>query len=266
MIALFQEDPSPWFVALGRSHPVVLHLPLGLIPAMALLEYGAALFRRENPRGPILALAWLCAVFAGLATASGLVLAGEGGYTGETVGNHKIAGIALGVLSLLTAITAGFRKRAAFRILLLLTLAVMVPAGHLGGTITHGEDFLIEPFLAKKNAPDGNGGGEPDAPPPEPVSEFERVIAPILERTCTKCHNPDKQKGELLLTTPEGIMKGGEYGEVVVPGDPDKSELLQRCLLPLDDDDHMPPSDKPQPTAEELEKLRAWIAGGAKFD
>ena len=39
---------------------------------------------------------------------------------------------------------------------------------------------------------------------------FQRTIAPILERCCTKCHNPDKKKGELLMTTPEGLQAGGE--------------------------------------------------------
>ena len=95
---------------------------------------------------------------------------------------------------------------------------------------------------------------------------YQDHVRPIFADRCLTCHNPDKAKGELLLTTPEGIMKGGEYGEVIVAGKPDESELLVRCLLPLDDEDHMPPEDKPQPTAEELEKLRAWIAAGAKFD
>lgn len=87
----------------------------------------------------------------------------------------------------------------------------------------------------------------------------------MLERVCVQCHNPDKLKGELLLTTPEGVQKGGETGPVVKAGKPDESPLLQRCLLPLDDEDHMPPNKK-QPTATELDALRRWIADGAKFD
>ena len=68
-----------------------------------------------------------------------------------------------------------------------------------------------------------------------------------------------------MLTTVEGIQKGGENGAVIVPGKPDESPLLRRCELPLDDDDHMPPEGKPQPTAEELAALRAWLAAGAPF-
>jgi hypothetical protein len=253
-------------------------MPLALVPAMALLEFGALVFRRDVPRGAILTLAWLCAVSAGLATASGLVLAGEDGYGSDTVGNHKLAGIVLGSLAVLAAIAACFANRTPFRVLLLLAVAATVPAGHLGGSITHGADFLFEPLTHRQKAPrpagvgaagqndNGDSGGSGNATSGEPVSEYRDVIVPILDRTCSKCHNPDKQKAELLLTTPEGIMKGSENGPVLVPGKPDDSLLLTNCLLPIDDEFHMPPEGKPRPTADELEKLRAWIAAGAKFD
>ena len=281
--AILTDDPSPWLGLLGRSHPLVLHMPLGLVPAMFLLEFGALIVRRESPRGPICALAWLTAITAALATASGLVLAGENGSESELVGNHKIAGIVLGSLCVLAALFAGLKKRGPFRILLLLAVVAMLPAGHLGGSITHGEDFLLEPFETKapRPAPTGEGdtsngaesnGGTAAAPGdgaegalPAEVT-FAAHIQPFLERVCTKCHNPDKTKGELLLTTVEGIQKGGDYGEVIVPGDPKESALLYRCRYPLDDDEHMPPEGKPQPTERELQLLEAWIAAGAKFE
>ena len=79
-------DPAsawPWLAVFGRAHPVLLHLPLGILPALALLEFGAPLCRRELPRGPILALAALGGVCALLAGASGYVLGGEhGGRSG----------------------------------------------------------------------------------------------------------------------------------------------------------------------------------------
>ncbi|MCR9247868.1 MAG: hypothetical protein NXI31_22800 [bacterium] len=267
MIAnLLQDDPSPWLQALGRSHPVVLHLPLGLLPGMVLLEFGAAILRRDNPRGAVATLAWLCGICAALATVSGLLLAGENSSEGELVGNHKIAGIVLSVVCVLAAVASCFQKRTAFRVLLLVAFAVMVPTGHLGGSITHGEDFLFEPFDQQKPPQPADTPDSDNTPPTAAQSEFQRVIEPILERTCTKCHNPDKTKGELLLTTKAGILAGGEYGPVIVPGNPDESPLLQRCLLPIDDDEHMPPEGKPQPTESEIEALRQWIAGGAKFE
>ena len=46
---------------------------------------------------------------------------------------------------------------------------------------------------------------------------------------------------------------------------PGADAQVLEAMLPLDDEEHMPPEDKPQPTVDELEQLRAWIAGGAKF-
>ncbi|MBL8752071.1 MAG: hypothetical protein JNK15_02115 [Planctomycetes bacterium] len=254
-------DPSPWLAVFGRAHPVLLHAPLGLLPGLALLEFGAVLLRRPPPRGAVLALAWLCALTAAAAAASGLVWAGESNDGSPTLGQHKIAGLVLAGLCLVVAVLAFASSRGPFRIALVLACAAMFPTGHLGGEMTHGSDFLFAPLRDKK--PPAKGPG-PDGTPP-PASEYTRTIAPILDRVCTSCHNPDKQKGELLLTTPEGIRKGGENGAVVVAGKPDESPLLARCLLPLDHDDHMPPAEKKQPTADELAALRAWIEAGAGF-
>jgi hypothetical protein len=237
---------------LGRAHPVLLHAPLGVLPAIALLEFGSLLLRRAPPRGSVMALAWFNAVAAALATVSGLLLASQG-YEGDTIGTHKVLGIVLGALSLVAAALSLLARRAPFRIALFAALVVMIPAGHLGGSLTHGADFLFP----KSSAPfEGATEG----------GEFADTIVPILRRTCIRCHDSDKQKGELLLTTVEGIRKGGENGEVVVPGKPDESPLVLRCELPLDHDDHMPPAEKPQPTKEEIAALRDWVARGAKFD
>lgn len=246
-------DPSPWLAVFGRAHPVLLHAPLGILPAIAVLEFGAVLCRQPLPRGPVLALTVVNALAAATAAATGLVLAGEGGYADELLGPHKLTGLAVAALSALMALVAARQGRAPFRLLLALALAAMVPAGHLGGSITHGSDFLTAPL-------------HPPAAKPQPTGNvYTDTIAPLLQRTCTNCHKPGKTKGELLLTTPDGIRKGGENGAVLVPGKPDESPLYTRCQLPIDADDHMPPEGKPQPTAEELAALRSWIAAGAPF-
>ncbi len=280
---LIPDDPSPWLSVFGRAHIVLLHAPLGILPAIAVLEYGAALLRRPPPRGAVLTLAWLVALAAAAAATSGLVLAGEGKSEGELLGQHKLLGITLGALCVAAAVAACFARRTPFRLLLLAALVVMVPTGHFGGAMTHGRDFLFGPLDAEPapapaataaatpavtasaaGAP-AHGGAASPAPAAASASDFTRVVMPILERTCTGCHNPDKQKGELVLTTPAGIVKGGENGAVLVAGKPDESPMVRRCELPLDDDDHMPPEGKPQPTAAELAALRQWIAAGAPF-
>lgn len=58
------------------------------------------------------------------------------------------------------------------------------------------------------------------------------------------------------------IMKGGKDGKVIEPNNPDKSDLIQRLLLPDEDDKHMPPRDKPQPDDQQIALLHWWIENG----
>lgn len=265
-------DLSPWLAVFGRAHPLLLHAPFGLLPAMALFEFGPMLLRRDPLPGVVQALAVLTGLSGALAMASGLVLGGEQDGGGELLSQHKTAGIVLGGLCLLLLVLSFRPGRLPLRLALLGALGAMVPAGHLGGSLTHGKDFLTAPLHGKPDTP-----SKPLVTTLPPVQQpsttvttpatatFATTVQPMLERVCVQCHNPDKLKGELLLTTPEGVQKGGENGPVVEAGKPEESPLLQRCLLPLDDEDHMPPEGKKQPTAAELDMLRKWIADGAKF-
>ena len=93
---------------------------------------------------------------------------------------------------------------------------------------------------------------------------FNDVIMPILEAKCTSCHGADKGKGKLRMHTFADIMKGGGDGPTtVVAGKPDDSLAIVRANLPADDDEHMPPSDEPQLTKEEIAILKWWIKEGA---
>ena len=93
---------------------------------------------------------------------------------------------------------------------------------------------------------------------------YTDIIAPILAEKCASCHGEEKSKGKLKLHTFADIKRGGSEGEVnLVPGKATDSLLIQRILLPNDDDEHMPPEDEPQVTADELALLKWWIDGGA---
>jgi Leucine-rich repeat (LRR) protein len=62
------------------------------------------------------------------------------------------------------------------------------------------------------------------------------------------------------------LMKGGKDGPVIIPGNVAKSEMAKRLSLPRNNDDHMPPKEKPQPTEQEIALIHWWIASGAPFD
>ena len=83
---------------------------------------------------------------------------------------------------------------------------------------------------------------------------YSKIVQPILESRCVECHGEKKQKGKLRLDAPEHITKG----DVVVAGKSGESELLQRVILPEDDDDLMPPKGDPL-TKAQIAALTWWI-------
>ena len=91
--------------------------------------------------------------------------------------------------------------------------------------------------------------------------DFSHDIVPILRQHCGECHTGDKKKGGLSFNTRETLLKGGEDGPVVQPGDAGHSPLLT-AVLSTDPDRRMPPKG-PRLTLEETKKLRGWIDGGA---
>jgi len=92
---------------------------------------------------------------------------------------------------------------------------------------------------------------------------FEEVRA-IFEGKCLECHNPDKTKGKLLMTTREAFLKGGDSGHALIGVDAAQSELVKRLTLPKDHDDIMPPKGGPLPAAE-IDVIRRWVAEGAAW-
>ncbi len=88
---------------------------------------------------------------------------------------------------------------------------------------------------------------------------YQDHVFPLIENNCGKCHNPDKKKGDLDLTTYSGVMKGGGSGQVVVSGNLDGSKLW-RAITQVEEPT-MPPN-KPKLPDKELDVFRKWIAGG----
>jgi len=259
-----------WAEALARLHPVLLHLPIGLIVALCWLEFWGWFKKGEDRRRGQGALVWLLVLSTPLAAASGWLLHEGGGY-GEKVEWHEWGGISLAFLSL-AAGWSFWRRSRLYPWLVWLGFVLLVPTAHLGAGLTHGEDFLLEPWLepAEDEGTASNVQGDPaqlvvdgqdselNAPPPLGFAD----VLPILEARCTRCHGEKKQRGDLALHTEAGALAGGEYeGPSVVFGDPDASPLITRIRLPLDHEDHMPPENKPQPTALEVAWLEAWIRG-----
>jgi len=102
--------------------------------------------------------------------------------------------------------------------------------------------------------------GETAKPTPEQLQFFETKVRPILVANCQKCHSGKEPKGDLSLDSRGGLLAGGETGDVVVPGQPEKSllvEAINRTSI------EMPP-DKKLADAD-IATLTEWVKLGAPW-
>jgi len=94
---------------------------------------------------------------------------------------------------------------------------------------------------------------------------YDADIKPIFQKSCFKCHGPDKQKAKLRVDSLAALKKGGEDGDVLSVGKSEKSRLVHSVARILDEDENMPPEDKGDPlTKDQVALIRAWIDQGAK--
>jgi hypothetical protein len=104
---------------------------------------------------------------------------------------------------------------------------------------------------------------KPVGPPvtPEAMELFEKHIRPILAEHCIRCHGPKKQKSELRLDSRAAMLKGNDSGPAIVPGNPDRSMLIQ--AIRYNTTVKMPPPGKLPHRA--ITALTAWVKMGAPW-
>ena len=95
--------------------------------------------------------------------------------------------------------------------------------------------------------------------------DFAREIQPLIESACLNCHNEKKAEGGLRLDTRKGALTGGDNGEAIVPGRPADSPFYALTILAADDDEVMPPEKEGPLAKSQIERLKKWIAEGAKW-
>jgi uncharacterized membrane protein len=248
-----------WLQVAGRMHPLVLHFPIVLLLLCAVWE-SANFFKQPYPQvrgigdGLLLAAA-LTTVITALA---GLFLSREEGYEPDTLLWHKWGGVLVSVLLLAWyAFRNTVRQsKIAFVSTAVVGVFAIIITGHQGANITHGENFLMAPILAQA-----------EKPPVllEDAVVYTDMVQPILEAKCNNCHNEQKAKGELVMTTTAALLKGGKNGALWDSTAPDWGLMLHRIHLPEEAKKHMPPKGKPQLSDEEVQVLYHWIKSGASF-
>lgn len=270
-----EKEVSDWVLFFGRFHPLVLHLPIGFLVAAFALELLSRRARFRAYRASVGFVLLAGAVLTVVTTVLGYMLSQEGGYDPDLLSTHQWTGIAAAITAALAYVLR--LKSRAFRMAdkaYLATMWVMilflVTAGHYGGSLTHGSDFLAQYMPEGLRSIAGiSVDKEVEIRQITDIGKaevFKDVVYPILDSRCISCHNKEKRKGELMMHTEEALMKGGENGPALVPGNAEESRMIQMIHLPEVHDDHMPPKGKRQLTPEQVELLTWWVAEGAPFD
>jgi uncharacterized membrane protein len=257
---------------LGRFHPVLLHLPIGVFALILMQELGAIF----GSRRPELKHTSAFPMFFGAASAIIAVIAGFLLYQGEDYGDSEVVtrhlwgGLIFAVVAVFTFIVKSWTVSRAgnpafYRLLLFSSVGIMGFASHDGASITHGEGYLTQYAPDPVRKVIGLDVKKPEAPA-KPVAEqlvYADLVAPILERRCVQCHKEGKAKGKLRMDTFEMLVAGGKEGPAFEPGDSAKSNIIIRIDLPMDDEEHMPPEGKPDIEEHEVAVLKWWIDNGA---
>jgi len=248
---------------LGRFHPVLVHLPIGILLIAAFFQLLAwkPAFTFLQPAIPFIVF-WgmIGAVFSCI---TGYMLSLSGDYDEQLVSRHQWMGIITAVVSLVLCLLYRFSVSEKIARWFSAGIIVLISiTGHLGGSLTHGSGYLTEGF---KNTAEKEVSMKP-IPNIQEAALYADVVQPLLQAKCYSCHGEAKQKGKLRLDLQEFILKGGKDGKVIKPGKADESAMIERLLLPTTNEDHMPPKEKKQLTPGEISLLHWWISTGADFN
>ena len=279
LIGILNSD-AWWVPNVGEYHPLVLHLPIGIVFLTLVMEVCSWLsFGRYRPMtGLALFLAFVMGAFS---CATGLFdLKVEGvahNDWSDDMFKHMWLGIIfVGILGLAFLAKIWGRHSGSrgpvYGILLFGAAGVLAYGAHFGGLETH----KVDPIEITLKGFELIGGEDKQSDNGDPVSvtklpkdrlAYKEVVYPIMETKCLDCHSEEagKSKGGLYLDTYENFLVGGDGIDeepprfTLVPGDSKKSFMIVALHLPMDDDYHMPPEKKKQMEPHEIELLTWWV-------
>jgi len=288
MNLLLQADST---LFLGRFHSLAVHLPIGFLVLAALLYVISRFSKTETLQKPIPIILFFGALGAIASVVLGWFLSEEGGYPENTIFWHQWLGIAVACFSTGSWLwIKGFfgktkskdpaqlsnevesvsnHKKSLGWILGILVLLVSI-TGHLGGNLTHGEDYLFVYAPEALRSLMWNEDAEKETrflfpEEPDSVLLFGNIIHQVLIEKCSSCHDEVTKKGGFLLTTTEGLLEGGENGAVLQAGSPMSSELFKRISMDPSSRKFMPTKGTPLSYSETM-LLKFWIQEGMPFE
>jgi len=242
----------------GRFHPLLLHLPLGIVTFSLVLWFIRNYFLTDSfyeIYDLTLSISALTGVFTSIL---GVFLSKGQDYEFNLLRNHLWSGVSFSLFSWFSwwAFTNFHRVKPYWTYLQCIGFALMTFAGHAGGSLTHGSDFLKWPDSKEINENETVQFSDS-------ASYFQVAIRPVLEKKCVSCHKKEKAKGNLILasnpnvTANVWIANHDKVNEML-------AELIYRIDLPVTDKKHMPPRGKDPLEPHEINLLKNWVnAGGS---
>ena len=248
---------------IGRFHVALVHLPIGFLLIRLLLQWLSSKEKYHVSQQVIKVIVLSGMIAAIVSCITGYLLSQSGDYNDDLVDWHMWMGIGVAAITILLYAKINKGQFDIYQKILSVALLLLVLiTGHLGGSLTHGPNYLTEGWSA---LPDTVMIPQKKIANIQEANVYADVVQPMLQTRCYSCHGEKKQKGKLRLDAPQWILKGGKDGVII--NDPiTESKLMKRLLLPREDQDHMPPKQKPQLSEKEIALIHWWVDNGADFN
>ena len=261
-------DEMHWLLGFfGKFHPILVHLPIGILLALFFLEL-ASYFRPSLQLGGASGLLLWSAVITAVPTAlAGTLLAASGEYGSQSFAMHKWYGLATVILSIWLLVIHKQKtvslvgKFTLYRAILVVNVVLLGIAGHYGGSLTHGSNYLtkdlpdeIREFLGDDPYSMDGLLALDDGEVTKILKEkdYDTDIKPIVNTYCYSCHGVEEQKGGLRLDEIDPDLVKGQDAET------------WRFMLDMVNSGEMPPEEEKQPTEEERALLVDWITASVQ--
>jgi len=238
---------------IGRFHPIILHLPIGGLIALFVMEIINSYRPKLKLDSACSILLWFSVITVIPSAILGFMLGSSGNYDDELLNLHKWLGW-LTALVCVWLLYFNLKSKKTYRLFLYTNVLFLSIAGHFGGQLTHGKDYLTKymPLGMKKalNIDDERNYQVVDRKIDSfsnDATYYANQIKPIIENYCYKCHGEEKQKGDMRFDNIDWDMVNGFDAEKW-------NMMLNEINL-----GEMPPSDEPQLSDEDRRTLVDWI-------
>lgn len=252
---------------IGHFHPVFVHLPIGIL-LLAFVLQAIAKKKATADFDKAISISLLIGMLSAvLSCITGYILSRTDDYDEQLVSRHQWLGISVAIIAAVLYVLQKKNKAIRWHWPLMIVLFVLVTiTGHIGGSLTHGSDYLTAPLAGLMSSDTVLADQRKPIQNVQEAVAYKEIIQPLLQTKCYSCHNKNKQKGGLRMDEQDLLLKGGKNGAVLMPGNALESEMIKRLMLPREEEHHMPPKEKPQLTEKEIALLHWWITTGASFD